>query len=168
MRHTSFSKTGLMPPFWKKLQTRAEFQEPKTITAIGSTSAGTAFLHATIHYGTSGKDLLKDDLLEKKRASRIVFNGNFYNYPLEMTDILKNVHPAEGIAILCQLPGSTAEHLLCGTQLSKTGSFKRFGQRLYATFFKPYTEKGLGHPLPRDPDRLGRPAHRAAVPAPGH
>lgn len=91
------------------------------------------------------KEVLGDDFLKRKRLSRIFYNGKFFHYPIKPFDVLQK------LGIL--------ESFLCGLSYFKSKIFKRkkeesfedyivnnFGERLYQTFFKSYTEKVWGMP----------------------
>ena len=91
------------------------------------------------------KDLLGDDFLLVKRLSRIFYQGKYFNYPLRPVNALKNLGLVESLMILISY---------CRARLSPSpeeNSFEewitnRFGERLYRTFFKTYTEKVWGIP----------------------
>src|SRR5581483_11110871 len=91
------------------------------------------------------RDVLGDDLLERPRLSRIYYGSRFYHYPLDAMDVVR------GLGI--------REVLQCGASFLKAHLFprrpeedfetwvsNRFGQRLFRTFFRTYTEKVWGIP----------------------
>jgi len=91
------------------------------------------------------RDVLGDDLLERPRLSRIYYRSRFYHYPLDAMDVIR------GLGI--------REVLQCGASFIKAHLFphrpeedfetwvsNRFGQRLFRTFFRTYTEKVWGIP----------------------
>lgn len=91
------------------------------------------------------KELLGPDLLRVPRTSHIYFNGRLIKYPLKVLDTLRNLGPlASAAAILSYLrakispPAEVAnlEQWIIG----------RFGERIYRTFFKEYSEKVWGIP----------------------
>jgi protoporphyrinogen oxidase len=90
-------------------------------------------------------ELLGNDFLKVNRLSRIFYQGKYFNYPLRPANALFNLGPVESLLILISY---------CRARLSPTpeeNSFEewilnRFGERLYKTFFKTYTEKVWGIP----------------------
>ena len=90
-------------------------------------------------------EMLGDDLLKVRRASRIYHQGRFFAYPLELLDILRNVGPLEGSLMLlsylrAKLPPRRRDDSF------EDWVVNRFGARLYRTFFQTYTEKVWGIP----------------------
>jgi len=91
------------------------------------------------------KELLGDDFLRVNRLSRIFYRGKYFNYPLRPANALFNLGLMESLLILISY---------CRARLSPSpeeNSFEewiinRFGERLYRTFFKTYTEKVWGIP----------------------
>lgn len=91
------------------------------------------------------REVLKEDFLKRNRLSRIYYKGKFFFYPIKPTDVVKKL----GIW----------ESFLCGMSYFKSKIIKRpkedsfedyiinnFGERLYKTFFRSYTEKVWGIP----------------------
>jgi protoporphyrinogen oxidase len=91
------------------------------------------------------EEMLGTDFLKVKRLSRIYYKGKFFNYPLRPANALFNLGPAESLLVLISY---------CRSRLApepEENSFEewvinRFGERLYRTFFKTYTEKVWGIP----------------------
>ena len=91
------------------------------------------------------EELLGDDLLRVKRLSRIFYGGKYFNYPLRPANAFFNLGPVESLRIFLSY---------CRARISpaaEENSFEewvvnRFGERLYKTFFKTYTEKVWGIP----------------------
>jgi protoporphyrinogen oxidase len=91
------------------------------------------------------EELLGDDFLKVNRLSRIFYQGKYFNYPLRPANALFNLGPVESLLIFISY---------CRARLSPSpeeNSFEewiinRFGERLYKTFFKTYTEKVWGIP----------------------
>lgn len=87
--------------------------------------------------------LLGEDFLIRPRLSRIFFRGRFFAYPLQPLDTLSNLGLRDSLLILLS-------YLRCKLlPLRPESSFEdwvsnRFGRRLYAIFFKAYTEKVWG------------------------
>jgi protoporphyrinogen oxidase len=91
------------------------------------------------------REVLGEDLLLRPRLSRIYFDSKFYKYPLEPLDVIAQL--------------GVWELMRCGASYLKAQMFRirpeedmaswirnRFGDRLYARFFKTYTEKVWGMP----------------------
>jgi protoporphyrinogen oxidase len=88
-------------------------------------------------------EMLPDDLRERPRASRIYYRGKFFSYPLRPLEALKTLGLAESMA--CILSYVRARVF----PIRNPGNFEdwvtnHFGRRLFATFFKTYTEKVWG------------------------
>jgi len=91
------------------------------------------------------RDVLGENLLRRKRLSRIYYDGKFFNYPLRPLNSLFGLGLWNSILIL----KSYLQALLFPEK--PEDSFEqwvsnRFGKRLYAIFFKNYTEKVWGIP----------------------
>ena len=88
--------------------------------------------------------LVGDDLLCVPRQSHIYLNNQYVQYPLQFPDILSAFSAIDAAKML-------ASYLLAGVMRwrRQERSFedwvvKRFGRKMYATFFQPYTEKVWG------------------------
>src|SRR5215471_7115771 len=89
------------------------------------------------------RDVLGDDLLTRKRLSRIYYRSRFFQYPLEPLDAFRELGVIE--AFRCGL--SFVRRRLFPTLPERdfeTWVSNRFGRRLFRTFFKSYTEKVWG------------------------
>lgn len=89
------------------------------------------------------QDILKDNLLVRKRMSRIFYKQKFLKYPIKPIDILINVNPIESFSFLTSYLKSRL------TFKKKLHNFENwiianFGEKLYLAFFKSYTEKVWG------------------------
>ena len=91
------------------------------------------------------EEILGDDLLRRKRLSRIYYNNRFFDYPLRPVNALMGLGFVEATRILLSYVKSRLfpyreernfEQWVCN----------RFGRRLYEIFFKSYTEKVWGMP----------------------
>lgn len=95
------------------------------------------------------QEVLGKDLMRVSRLSRIYYQGKYYNYPLSLFNTLGNLGLFPSLAILFSyLKAQIRIKLRSGP---KPESFEewvsdRFGERLYHTFFKSYTEKVWGIP----------------------
>lgn len=91
------------------------------------------------------KEVLSEGFLQVSRQSRIYYNGRFYHYPLRAVNALSNLGIVESVLIILSFIKSQI------WPYSEEETFEqwvsnRFGQRLYNTFFKTYTEKVWGIP----------------------
>ncbi len=90
-------------------------------------------------------EVLPDDFLLVQRRSRICFQGRFFRYPLEPSDVLRNVGLGEGARML----GSYLRARVAPERDAKSFEqwvVSRFGRRLYERFFRGYSEKVWGVP----------------------
>jgi protoporphyrinogen oxidase len=88
-------------------------------------------------------EIAGDDMLDRPRASRIYYRGQFFTYPLKPFEALSKLGLIE--STLCML--SFAGARLHPTRDPKTFEewvTNRFGKRLFRIFFKTYTEKVWG------------------------
>jgi len=84
-----------------------------------------------------------EDFLMRPRKSRIFYEGKYYDYPLKASNALGNL----GVIEATKCVGSYAKAKIRPPkdQTNYEGWLvARFGQRLYETFFKTYTEKLWG------------------------
>lgn len=91
------------------------------------------------------RELMGDDLLERERLSRILYNNKFFHYPLRPVNALLGLGVFESLRVMASYARArflsnsrdeTFEDWVC----------KRFGRRLFEIFFKTYTEKVWGIP----------------------
>ena len=85
------------------------------------------------------------DMKQRKRLSRIYFSERYYQYPLQIADVLKNIGVVESFRIvvsyvLRQL--NKHKHEVSFSQWVEN----RFGDVLFSLFFRSYTEKVWGIP----------------------
>lgn len=95
------------------------------------------------------KEILGDEFIQVPRLSRIYYRGKFFDYPLSIASTLSNLGVVDSSLIILSYlkskiettlnPGPEAENL-------EDWVIERFGDRLYRTFFKSYTEKVWGIP----------------------
>jgi protoporphyrinogen oxidase len=88
-------------------------------------------------------EILRDDLLDRPRSSRIYYNGKFFSYPLKAFEALSKL----GVIESARCVASYAWARVSPNPNEK--SFEdwvsnRFGKRLFSIFFKTYTEKVWG------------------------
>lgn len=89
------------------------------------------------------EELLGDDFLVRERRSRILFHGDFFDYPLTARSALARLGPVEGARILASYAAAKLRPAAPEATLADW-LVNRFGRRLYETFFRPYTEKVWG------------------------
>ncbi|MEC4894185.1 MAG: NAD(P)/FAD-dependent oxidoreductase [Oscillatoria sp. PMC 1051.18] len=91
------------------------------------------------------QEVLADEFIKVPRLSRIYYDGKFFSYPLEATNALSNLGIINSSLILASyvkaqlFPHPVEENF-------EQWVSNRFGERLYKTFFKTYTEKVWGIP----------------------
>lgn len=91
------------------------------------------------------REMLGDDLINVPRLSRIFYRGRFIKYPLELLDTVRCLGVTESALILL----SYLKTQVCPPGEEQTFEqwvTRRFGARLFQTFFKTYTEKVWGIP----------------------
>jgi protoporphyrinogen oxidase len=95
------------------------------------------------------KEILGDDFIQVPRMSRIYYRNRFFDYPLSITNTLKNLGPIDsGLIVLSYLKARAQARLQPDVEAENFEDWvvERFGDRLYRTFFKSYTEKVWGIP----------------------
>jgi len=89
------------------------------------------------------REILGDDLLSRKRLSRIYYKSRFFRYPLQPVDAFRGLGPIEALRCGLSFVRSRLFPVLPETDF-ETWVSNRFGRRLFATFFRSYTEKVWG------------------------
>jgi protoporphyrinogen oxidase len=89
-----------------------------------------------------------DKFTEKKRLTRILYNGRLFDYPLTLHSILRNMSLLEVLSILISYVAIKIKYQF---RRKKIVTFKdwisfNFGTRIYEIFFRSYTEKLWGIP----------------------
>jgi protoporphyrinogen oxidase len=91
------------------------------------------------------EEVMLDDFLKVRRMSRIHFRGRFFDYPLSVSNVLKNLGPVESARMV--LSYFKAQLLRTGDEETfEQWVTNRFGGRLFCVFFKTYTERVWGMP----------------------
>jgi len=140
--HRFFSKSDWVMRWWQEILPVAEGQSQQS-TAL------------RIHYRGQSRDLRPESLapassdavmLVRQRLSRIFYRRRFFDYPLSLNaNTVKNLGLIEALQI--GLSYGRAQLNSKSTEISLEDFFiNRFGNRLYRTFFKSYTEKVWGVP----------------------
>lgn len=89
--------------------------------------------------------ILGDRFMKRSRLSRIYYNKRFFQYPLQLSDVIKKIPFIQGLGFL-------TSYLKVKLRRAPTiESFEdwviaNFGKGLYQAFFKSYTEKVWGMP----------------------
>jgi protoporphyrinogen oxidase len=89
--------------------------------------------------------VMGDEFRPVSRLSRIYYNGHFYHYPLEPFNVLSNIGLIEGARMIASYCKARVRPIPSEDSLEEW-VINRFGQHLYRTFFKSYTEKVWGIP----------------------
>jgi len=90
-------------------------------------------------------EILGDDLLVRRRSSRIYYRDRFFSYPLKPLEALQKLGPIE--ALRCVLSFLRARAFpIRAPQSFEDWVVNQFGRRLFTIFFKTYTEKVWGMP----------------------
>jgi protoporphyrinogen oxidase len=89
--------------------------------------------------------VLGDDLLLRRRLSRIYCDGHFFDYPLRAANALVGLGPVEALLVVASYLRARLAPLRPEANFEQWVT-NRFGRRLYETFFKAYTEKVWGIP----------------------
>ncbi|MCU0566412.1 MAG: NAD(P)/FAD-dependent oxidoreductase [Oculatellaceae cyanobacterium Prado106] len=95
------------------------------------------------------REILGDDFIQVPRLSRIFYQGKFYDYPLSLWTTLRNLGVWQsGLILWSYLKAKLHGRLHPDYEPENFAEWvsDRFGQRLYQTFFKTYTEKVWGIP----------------------
>ncbi|WP_373539041.1 NAD(P)/FAD-dependent oxidoreductase [Chamaesiphon sp.] len=94
-------------------------------------------------------EILDTEFIQVPRLSRIYYQGKFYNYPLSVSNTLANVGIANSLLMVMSYFQAKLKSTLKLTPEPETFEewvTDKFGERLYRTFFKTYTEKVWGIP----------------------
>jgi protoporphyrinogen oxidase len=87
--------------------------------------------------------ILKENLINRPRLSRIYYRGRFYSYPLKAVEALKNLGIVESIACVLSY-GKAKAFPVKNPRSFEDWVVNQFGRRLFGIFFKTYTEKVWG------------------------
>jgi protoporphyrinogen oxidase len=90
-------------------------------------------------------EVLGEGFIKVPRLSRIYYRGRFFNYPLSAFNTLSNLGIVESCLILLSYLKAKWRPSPVEDNFEQWVS-NRFGERLYKTFFKTYTEKVWGIP----------------------
>ena len=91
------------------------------------------------------EEILGDEFIDVPRLSRILYNGQFFHYPLKAVNAVTGLGLIEATRIVVSyLRARIAPHAV--EENFEQWVSNRFGERLYRIFFKTYTEKVWGIP----------------------
>jgi protoporphyrinogen oxidase len=140
--HRFFSKSDWVMRWWQEILPVAE----------GQTEAGKAL---RISYQGQERDLAPEVfgaassdavLLVRQRLSRIFYRRRFFDYPLKLNpNTIRNMGLIESLRTGMSYAQARLAHRSPEVSLEDF-LINRFGERLYRTFFKSYTEKVWGVP----------------------
>jgi protoporphyrinogen oxidase len=140
--HRFFSKSDWVMRWWQEILPVAEGQtDGDKALRISYQRQSRDVLPAV--FGPASSDAV---MLVRQRLSRIFYRRRFFDYPLKLNaSTLKNMGLIETLRI--GLSYSQAQIIQRSPESSLEDFFvNRFGDRLYRTFFKDYTEKVWGVP----------------------
>jgi protoporphyrinogen oxidase len=140
--HRFFSKSDWVMRWWQEILPVAEGQSPagKTLRINYQRQAKELLPEA---WGAASSDAV---LLVRQRLSRIFYRRRFFDYPLKLNpNTIRNMGLYESLRTGMSYAQARLAHR--SPELSLEDFFiNRFGDRLYRTFFKSYTEKVWGVP----------------------
>ncbi|WP_344926317.1 FAD-dependent oxidoreductase [Aquimarina addita] len=90
-------------------------------------------------------ELIKDEYTVVNRLTRIYYKKNFFDYPLKLMNVLKNLEFSTIFSILSNY-GKQRLFPIKNPDTFEKWVTNRFGKKLYTIFFKYYTEKLWGIP----------------------
>ena len=140
--HRFFSKSDWVMRWWQEILPVAEGQTAADKALRISYQRQSHDMLPAV-FGPSSSDAV---MLVRQRLSRIFYRRRFFDYPLKLNaSTLKNMGLIETLRI--GLSYSQAQIIQRSPENSLEDFFvNRFGDRLYRTFFKDYTEKVWGVP----------------------
>lgn len=101
---------------------------------------GHRFLTRSKEISSFWHDIMMDDFVKVKRVSRIHYKKKFFNYPLTLADTVIKLGIVESfLCFTSYLWRKTFPY--SGQDSFEEWVINNFGDRLYKTFFKTYTEK---------------------------
>jgi len=97
------------------------------------------------------KDLLKDDLIERKKRSRILVNGKYINFPVKPKEMITVLRPWQGVRVISNFLFTILSPDSKKAEVNNYEDWviKHFGRVMYEMFVRPTTEKiwGESHSL---------------------
>lgn len=140
--HRFFSKSDWVMRWWQEILPVAMGQAHSDEALRITYQRQSRDLRPAIH----GSDASDSVMLVRRRLSRIFYRRRFFDYPLKLNaGTLRNMGLFETLRIGLSYGHAQVMHRFPETSLEDF-LINRFGDRLYSTFFKDYTEKVWGVP----------------------
>jgi protoporphyrinogen oxidase len=139
------AREGLEPVVLERADTVGGISRTETYEGYAFDIGGHRFFTKNEEVDRLWRQILGDHFVRVPRTSRIYYRGRFFDYPLKPLNALANLGLKESILI----PLSYVRAQLWRHPEEETFEqwvSNRFGERLYRTFFKTYTEKVWGIP----------------------
>ena len=94
------------------------------------------------------RHLMEGELVLVNRISRIYHNGQYFNYPIRLKEILTQSHPLTIIGIATSFLWSSLKQAVIDLPIDnmERAYIAQFGVTLYRMFFQRYSEKVWGRP----------------------
>jgi protoporphyrinogen oxidase len=94
------------------------------------------------------RHLMKGELVLVDRISRIYHNGQYFNYPIRLKEILTQSHPLTIVGIGVSFLWSSLKQAVSDQPIvnMEQAYIAQFGASLYRMFFQRYSEKVWGRP----------------------
>lgn len=97
------------------------------------------------------RDLLKDDLTEREKKSRILVNGKYINFPIKPLEMLTVLKPWQGVKVISNFIYTLMRSGRKNVEVNNYEDWMilHFGRVMYEMFVRPTTEKiwGESHSL---------------------
>ncbi len=142
--HRFFSKSDWVMNWWQSMLPVAA--RTRTRRGCGGAAARLPGRIAGVHAGGAGRAAQRECMLVRSRLSRIFYRRRFFDYPLKLNlATLANL----GVPYTAAIGASYLAARLNPRRPERTLEdflVNRFGDTLYRTFFKDYTEKVWGVP----------------------
>jgi protoporphyrinogen oxidase len=139
--HRFFSKSDWVMRWWQEILPVEEGESPEQPLRMSYQGQ-----HRDWIPGMRGHASSDSVLLVRQRLSRIFYRRRFFDYPLKINfHTLRNMGPIETIKTGMSYAQARLAHRSPEVSLEDF-LINRFGDRLYRTFFKSYTEKVWGVP----------------------
>jgi protoporphyrinogen oxidase len=94
------------------------------------------------------RHLMEGELVLVERISRIYHDGQYFNYPIRLKEILTQCHPLTIVGIGTSFLWSSLKQAVVDPQIvnMERAYIAQFGASLYRMFFQRYSEKVWGRP----------------------
>ncbi len=142
------SKNGIQPTVIELADKVGGISRTETYKGYRFDIGGHRFFTKIVDVQRIWKEILGDEFIQVPRLSRIYYRNKFFNYPLSMTNTLKNLGVVDSVLIGLSYIKSAIQTTLKPREAENFEDWvsDRFGKRLFNTFFKTYTEKVWGMP----------------------